>query len=122
MTGILVAQESFVGGEAPVDAKGLVQYAYASVGLWGVEVVALVLEDRCLAEDGKAVGETFRYEELAVVIFGEFHCYVLAVGGAALADIDCHIEHLAPDTPDEFALGVRRLLEVEPAHHSVGGH
>ena len=122
MTGVFVAQEGFVGGDAPVDAEGLVQDADASVCLWGVEVVALVLEDCCLAEDGKAVGEAFGHEELAVVVFGEFDCYVLAVGGAALADIHCHIEHLAPDASDEFTLGVGRPLEMQPAHHSVGGH
>ena len=122
MTGVFVAQEGFVGRDAPVDAEAAVQDADASVGLWGVEVVAFVLEDRCLAEDGKAVGETFGYEELAVVLFGEFDCNVLAVGGAALADVNRHIEDFAPDAPDEFALGVGRPLEVEPAHHSVGGH
>ena len=122
VTGVLVTQEGFVGGNAPVYAEAAVQYADASVGLWGVEVVAFVLEDRCLAEDGKAVGEAFGHEELAVVLFGEFDCHVLAVGRAAFADIHCHIEHPAPDAPDEFALGVGRPLEVEPAHHSVGGH
>lgn len=122
MTGVFVAQEGLVGGDAPVDAEGLVQYADASVCLWGVEVVAFVLEDGCLAEDGKAVGEAFGHEELPVVVFGEFDCHVLTVGGAAFADIDRHIEDSAFDASDEFALGVGRPLEVEPAHHSVGGH
>ena len=122
MTGVFVAQEGFVGGDAPVDAEGFVQYADASVGLWGVEVVAFVLEDCRLAEDGKAVSKAFGHEELPVVVFGEFDCHVLAVGGAAFAYVNRHIEHFAFDAPDEFALGVGRPLEVEPAHHSVGGH
>ena len=122
MTGVFVAQESLVGWYSPVDAEGFVQDADASVGLWGVEVVAFVLEDCCLAEDGKAVGEAFGHEELAVVVFGEFDRYVLAVGWAAFANVNRHIEDFAFDAPDEFALGVGRPLEVEPAHHSVGGH
>ena len=117
--GILVAQNRLIDRDAPVDAETAVQDADASVCLWGVEVIAFVLEDCCLAEDGKAVGEAFRHEELTVVVFGEFHGNVLAVGGAALADVNRHIEHLALDASDELALGVGRSLEVEPAHHSV---
>ena len=119
---VLITQNRLISGYHPIYSEGFVQYADASVGLWGVEVVALVLEDCCLAEDGKAVGKAFGDEELAVVVFGEFDRHVLAVGRAAPAYVNRHIEDFASDTPDEFALGVGRPLEVEPAHHSVGGH
>ena len=122
MPQIFIAQNRFVGRDAPVDAEAAVQDADASVSLWGVEVVAFVLEDGCLAQNCKAVGEAFGDEALAVVLFGEFDRYVLAVGGAAFAYVNRHIEHSATHATNEFALGVGRSLEVEPAQHSVGGH
>lgn len=119
---VFVAQEGFVGGYLPVDAKAAVQNADAAICLGCVEVVALVLEDCGFAEDGKAVGEAFGHEELTVVILCQLDCNVLSVCGRTFADIDCHIKHLAFDGTDEFALGERWTLEMKPTHHSVGGH
>lgn len=106
----------------PVYAEALVEDADASVGLWGIEVVAFVLEDGGLAEDGKAVGKASGDEELEVVVFGELYGYMLAVGGAAFADVHCNIEDGSLDAPDELALGEGWSLEVEPSHNAIAGH
>ena len=73
VAGVLAAEDSLGGGDAPVDAKGVVEDADAAVGLRVVELVALVLEDGGLAEYGETVGEALRDEELTVVVFGEFY-------------------------------------------------
>ena len=119
VAGVFVAQEGLVGGDAPVDAEAAVQDTDATVGLWGVEVVALVLENCVLAEHGKTVGKAFWNEELAVVVFSEFDCYVLAVGGTATADIYRNVKNSALYTSYKFALCERRQLEVEATEHTI---
>ena len=61
-----------LGGELHIYCRDGPFYPYlrvvprnGSFGFGMVEVVALVLEDCRLAEDGKAVGEAFGHEELA---------------------------------------------------------
>ena len=115
-----------LGGEFYICGRDGPFYPYlrvvprnGSFGFGMVEVVALVLEDCRLAEDGKAVGETFGHEELAVVVFGEFTAYVFAVGGTSFAYIYCHIEDSATHATDQFALGVGRQLKVESAKHTI---
>ena len=66
MLQIFFWEQCFVSRNLPVDAEAAVQDANSSVGLWGIEVVALVLEDGGFAEDGKAVGKATRYEELEI--------------------------------------------------------
>lgn len=90
--------------------------------MWGIEVVAFVLKDGGLAEDGKAVGKASGDEELEVVVFGELYGNMLAIGGAAFADVHCHIQDGSLDAPDELALGVGWGLEVEPSHDAIAGH
>lgn len=66
MFGVLFAEKGLVGWDLPIDAEGGVEDADASICLWGIEVVALVLEDGGLAEDSKAMGEASGNEELTV--------------------------------------------------------
>ncbi len=84
-------------------------------------VIAFVLEDGDVAEDGKAVGEASGDKELAMVVFGELNCYVLAVGWGAFANVDGYVKHCAFDATDELGLGEGWALEVEATHYAVGG-
>ena len=87
-----------------------------------VEIIALVLENRRFAQDGKSVGKALGDEELAVIVFRELDSHVLSVGRASLADVYRHIEHGSSDTTYQLALCIRRTLEMQSAHHPVGRH
>lgn len=84
-----------------------------------VELVALVLEYGGVAENGKAVGEAFRDEKLAVVVLGQLDGDMLSVGGTAATDVDSDIEDGTADTADELGLGEGGTLEVEAPHNAV---
>lgn len=122
MLGVFLGKDDFVGRYLPVDAKAVVENRDASFGLWSIEVVALVLADGGLAEDGKAVGKATGDEDLTVVGITELYSHMLAVGGAALADVHCHIEDGAFDATHELALGKGWCLEVEATKDAIGGH
>ena len=77
MITVLVAEDDFIGRNAPVDTKGWVVPCYGAFGLRGIEVVALVLEDDFVSKDGESMCETSWDEELTVVVFGELYGYVL---------------------------------------------
>ena len=77
---VFFAQDCFLFWDLPVDAEGLVQDGDAAIGFGMIELVALILEDCCLAEYGKAVGKALGYEELPVIVLSQFDCDVLPVG------------------------------------------
>lgn len=116
---VLVGQYGLVGRDSPVDSQTLIQNAYATVSFRVVELVAFVLEDRGLGQDGEAVGEALGNEELPVVFLRELHRDVLPVGRAAFADVHSDIQHGAAHTPHQLALGEGRALEVQAAHYPV---
>ena len=116
---ILLAQQGLVGRYAPIDAETVVKDAYAAVGFGMVELVALVLENGRLAQHGETVGEAFWNEELAVVVLGQFDCYVLAVCRAALAYVDGNVENGSLNAAHQLGLGERRTLEMQAAHDAV---
>lgn len=119
---VLLAQYRVPGRYPPVDTQAFVEYADAPVRLGMVELVALVLEHRRLAQHGESVGEPFRDEELPVVVLRQLHGHVPSVGRRAFPDVHGHVEHLALDAPHQLGLRERRPLEVQAAHHAVGGH
>lgn len=112
MLGILFRKQSLLCWNLPIYAKRSIKNAYASIDLRMIELIALVLEDGDVAEDGKAVGKALGDKELTMVILREFDGYVLPISGTAFADIDGDIEHSALDTTDEFGLSKRRTLEM----------
>ena len=116
---VLLAEDGLVRRYAPVYSEGGVEDADASVCLRMVEIVALVLEHGFFAEHCEAVGETARYEELAVVVLRQFYGYVLSVCRTALAYIYGNIEHRTLDAAHELALSERRALEMKAAHDAV---
>jgi hypothetical protein len=77
------------------------------------------LEQRLVAQYGKAVGEAAGDEELAAVRVGELHGDVASERGRAAADVDRDVEHPAPHRTHELRLGVVAFLEVKPPHHAA---
>ena len=86
-----------------------------------VIIVAFVLEDGDIADDGETVCEASGDEELSMVIFGEFNGYVLSIGWRAFSDVNGYVKDCAFDTADKLGLSEGWALEVESTHDSVGG-
>ena len=122
MLGVFIAQKRALHRDAPVYAQRFIQDAYAAIGLGMVELITLVLEHGNLTQYGKSVGKAFGYEELAFVLFTQFYCYVLTVGGASFADIYGYVQHGSLNATQQFALGEWGALEMEASHYTVGGH
>ena len=78
----------------PVNAKGFIFDIDAAIGLRMIELVALVLEDGSFGENGKAMGKTTRDEELTMIVFCQFYCYMLAKCRRTLADVNGYVEAL----------------------------
>ena len=51
----------------PIDTKGIIEDADTTISFWMIELIALILEDGGLGEDGEAVGKTLRDEELTMI-------------------------------------------------------
>ena len=81
MLRIFLAEYCVPGRYMPVDTQAIVKDTDASVSLWMVELIALVLEHRRLAQHGKTVCKPFRNEKLAVVVLGQFHGDMFSVSG-----------------------------------------
>ena len=122
MLHVLVGEEGFGGVELPVDAEGFVGDRDSAVSLGGVVVVALVLEHGHVAQNGEAVGEPTRHEELSVVVLREFDGDVPAICRGTLADVDGHVENASADAAHELGLGIWGSLEMESAHHAAARH
>jgi len=122
MLRVFFAQDCLFRGDSPVDAEALVCYGDTVVCFRMVELIALILEDGSLAQYGETVSEAFRNEELTMIFFCEFDGDVLSVGGRPFSDIDGHIQDGSSHTPDKLALCIRWALEVQSAHHPIGGH
>ena len=122
MPEVLLRQYGPIGRDPPVDSQTFIENAYPSIRFRVVELVAFVLKDRGLGQDGEAVGKAARDEELPVVFLRELDGDVLPVGRAAFAYVHCDVEHCAAHTPHQLTLGEGRALEVQAAHHAVAGH
>lgn len=81
MMPILVAQKDFGSVYAPVNAYVGVVPSYGRLSLGVVITVALVLEYGLLGQHGKTVCKAARYPQLAHIVFGELHGYVVSEGG-----------------------------------------
>ena len=64
MLQVFLAEYGFLNRYAPVNAKGFVLDVDAAIGLRMVELITFVLEDSGLGENGEAMGEATRDEEL----------------------------------------------------------
>ena len=119
---ILIAEDSLLHGNLPVDTQLFVHKLNAGIGLGMVEVVALVLENGNITQYGKSMGEATGDEELAVVVLAELYGYMLTIGGRSLADVDNDIEHPALDTTHNLALRIGGTLKVKTTNDTIGGH
>ena len=63
----------------------------------------------------EAVREAFRYQHTPIVIRGKLHRMPAQKGQRRSAQIDRNVEHFPPQTGDDFILGMRRILEMQPA-------
>ena len=86
MPGIFFTQDGMISRYAPVNAKAGIKDADAAVGFGVIKVVTFVLEDGFRTQDGKSVGKAAGNEELAVVVFCQFDCHMLAISGTSFAD------------------------------------
>ena len=77
---------------APVNAKTFILDVDAAICFRVIELVALVLEDSGLGENGKAVSKAPRNKELTMIIFCQFYCYMLAECRRAFTDVNGYVE------------------------------
>ena len=105
---------------APINAKRLILDIDAAISLRMIELVALVLEDGGFGENGEAMGKATRDEELTMIVFCQFYCYMLAKCRRTLADVNGYVKHCAFNTAHEFALGIWHALIVKTSHHAIG--
>ena len=104
---------------APVNAKAFILDVDAAIGLGMIELVALVLEDGGLGENGEAMSESSWDKKLTMIVFCQFHCYMLAECRGAFADVNGYVEDCALNAAHEFALGIWHTLIVKSTHHTV---
>ena len=119
MLQIFLAEYRFLNRYSPINSKRFILDIDAVICLRVIELVALVLEDSCLGENGEAMSKATRDEELTMFVFREFHCHMLTECRGAFADVNGYVEHCAFDTAYEFALGIRHSLIVKTTHHTI---
>ena len=120
MLQVLFAEYCLLHRYAPVNAKGFILDIYAAISLGMIELVALILEDGSLGENGEAMGKTPRNKELTMIVFRQFYCYMLSECWRTLANVNCNIKHCAFNAAHEFALSIGHALIVQTAHHAIG--
>ena len=118
---ILLTKDSFVCN-TPVYSKTVIYYRYSTICVWMIELTELVLEYCRFTQNGKTMCEATGYEELAMIILSQLHCYMLAVSGATFTDVHSNVKHSTFDTTNQFALGKWWTLEMQPTHHTICAH
>ena len=103
----------------PVDIQVFVVEQDAAFGSLVVEGGALVGENSVIFQGGETVGKAGGQVELAEIVGGEQRGDILPVSGTSLADIDREVETRAAQHPHELGLRKRRLLKMQPAHHTL---
>jgi hypothetical protein len=116
---ILLTQDSRLHRDAPINTKAFIGYRDATVCFGRIEIIALVLEYGCFTQYGKTVSEASGHKELTMILFGEFHSYVLTVSGTPLAYVYRNIEYRTLYATHQLALSERRTLEMQTAHYTV---
>ena len=61
-------------------------------------------------------------EELEMIVFCQFYCYMLAISRGAFTNIHCYIKDSAFYAAYQLALGVWWTLEVQASHHAIAAH
>ena len=68
MIEVFVGKDGLIHRNLPIDTKTVIQDADATIGLRGIEVVEIVLEDRNIAQHNKTMVKTMRYKELTMIV------------------------------------------------------
>ena len=64
MFGIFLTKQGFVCRNAPVNTQRIIKDGDATISLWMIEFITLILEDCGLCKNGKAMCKATRHEEL----------------------------------------------------------
>ena len=64
----------------PIDTEGIIKNANATISLWVIEVITLVLEDGCFRKNSESMGKALWNEELTMIVFCQFYSHMLAIG------------------------------------------
>ena len=68
------------------------------------------------------MGKALWNEELTMIVFCQFYCYMLAISRGAFTNIHGYIEDSAFYAADQFALGIWWTLEVQASHYTIAAH
>ena len=68
------------------------------------------------------MGKALRDEELAMIVFCQLYCHMLAIGWGSFTNIYCYIEHSTFYAAYQLALCVRWPLEVQASHYAIAAH
>ena len=80
MLRIFLREIGMLSRDFPIDTEGIIEDTDASIGLWMIEVITLVLADCSFRENSEAMGKALWDEELNMVIFCQLYCHMLAIG------------------------------------------
>ena len=119
---IFLREISMLCRDFPINTEGIIKDANATICLWVIEVITLVLENGCFRENCETMGKALRNEELAMIVFCQFYCHMLAISRRAIADVNCYIKHSTFYAAYQLALGIRWALEVQASHHTIAAH
>ena len=119
MAAVLFREEHVCGVEPPVDTDLRVVPCDGPLALRGVAVVALVLEERLLAQYGEPVREAAGNEQLPLVLARELDGHMAAEGRRAAADVHGHVQYGTFHDAHQFPLCMFSALEMEPPQHAV---
>ena len=118
---VFLAENHELGRYLPVDVQRRVGEQNTAICLWVVEIVALIGEDRALAQYRKSMGKAARDIELTMALGIQFHSKMLTVGRTIFAQVHRHIQHTTFRAADQLGLSIRWTLEMQTTHYTIGG-
>ena len=68
------------------------------------------------------MSKTLRDEELSMIVFCQFYCYMLAISRRSFTNIYCYIEHSTLYAAYQLALGIWWALEMQASHYAIAAH
>ena len=68
------------------------------------------------------MSKTIRDEELSMIVFCQFYCYMLAISRRSFTNIYCYIEHSTLYAAYQLALGIWWALEMQASHYAIAAH
>lgn len=106
----------------PIYTKTVVKYRDTTICFWMVELITLVLEDGCLAQNCEAMGKTSWDKELTMIILCKLNCHMLTISRRSFTNINGDIENCPLYDSYQFALSKWWSLKMQASHDSIRGH